>query len=176
MTNPTLLGGNVMGMGLNAEVIEISHNDKKVFNLEEARKLLPVVRKVTANVAEKVEALLLKLESANLDDKESITQTEQVANELIQKWHEKMAKLGVRAKGLWYVDFDNGDGYYCWRFPESDFFYKHGYQDGFTGRTLIDKSRPLPQEALECQHGHEEQEITWIENSSGSDQFSPWGL
>ena len=40
-------------------------------------------------------------------------------------------------KGLWLVDFDNGNGYYCWRWPEPELAYFHGYDEGFDGRVRI---------------------------------------
>ena len=40
-------------------------------------------------------------------------------------------------KGLWLVDWDCGDGYYCWRYPEASIAHFHGYDDGFNGRMPI---------------------------------------
>jgi len=31
---------------------------------------------------------------------------------------EAMMRRGLEVKGLWLVDFDNGSGYYCWRYPK----------------------------------------------------------
>ena len=42
-----------------------------------------------------------------------------------------------QAKGLWLVDFDNGEGYYCWSYPEPAITHYHGYDDGFAGRISI---------------------------------------
>ena len=35
------------------------------------------------------------------------------------------------------VDFDSGEGYYCWRYPEAAVQHYHGYEDGFAGRMKI---------------------------------------
>jgi hypothetical protein len=40
-------------------------------------------------------------------------------------------------KGLWLVDFDNGSGYYCWRYPELRLEYYHSYDGGFGSRMRI---------------------------------------
>ena len=48
-----------------------------------------------------------------------------------------MEALGLEVKGLWLVDFDNGEGYYCWRWPEPDLAYFHGYDEGYSGRIRI---------------------------------------
>ena len=33
-------------------------------------------------------------------------------------WTRDMEMLGVVVKGLWLIDFDSGEGYYCWKYPE----------------------------------------------------------
>ena len=53
------------------------------------------------------------------------------------RWQKKVQKLGCQAKGMWLVDFDNGQGYYCWHYPEPDICYFHGYDEGFRGRVKI---------------------------------------
>ena len=35
------------------------------------------------------------------------------------------------------VDFDNGDGYYCWKCPEVTILHYHCYDEGFAGRMTI---------------------------------------
>jgi hypothetical protein len=44
---------------------------------------------------------------------------------------------GLEIKGLWLVDFDNGSGCYCWRYPETGLDYFHTYEEGFRGRMRI---------------------------------------
>ena len=46
-------------------------------------------------------------------------------------WAGEVQSLGLEAKGLWLVDFDNGEGYYCWCYPEETVAHYHGYADGF---------------------------------------------
>lgn len=58
-------------------------------------------------------------------------------NKVVDRWQQKVTKLGATPKGLWLADFDNGEGYYCWKFPETEISYWHGYNDGFSGRTAI---------------------------------------
>jgi hypothetical protein len=52
-------------------------------------------------------------------------------------WTRSLQALGVEVKGLWLADFDNGAGYYCWRYPETGLEYYHSYEEGFRGRIRI---------------------------------------
>ena len=56
---------------------------------------------------------------------------------VVMEWAESILNLGVEVKGLWLVDFDNGEGYYCWCYPEETITHYHGYQEGFAGRMKI---------------------------------------
>ena len=57
--------------------------------------------------------------------------------EVVDAWTKDLQSLGAEPKGLWLVDFDNGDGYYCWCYPETGITHYHGYADGFAGRMKI---------------------------------------
>lgn len=115
----------------------IGHNKIRSFSLNEAQDLLPLIYRVTEEAYKKAKYLMLCIEA--LPDKKSARASEiqDQINLIIDKWQNKMERLGVKPKGLWLADFDNGQGYFCWKFPEVKISYKHGYQDGFTGRILI---------------------------------------
>ena len=57
--------------------------------------------------------------------------------DVVSRWIRAMEALGVEVKGPWLVDFDNGQGYYCWRWPEERLEHYHGYEEGFAGRIRI---------------------------------------
>ena len=59
------------------------------------------------------------------------------ADAVVQSWAQDLIARGLEIKGLWLVDFDNGSGYYCWRFPEERLEFYHSYEDGFGGRMRI---------------------------------------
>lgn len=115
----------------------INCNTIRNFSLEEAQNLLPLVYRLTGDTAKKSKYLMGCIDA--LPDKKSVRALEiqSQINELIDRWQNKIERLGAKPKGLWLADFDNGNGYYCWKFPEVKILYKHGYQDGFTGRILI---------------------------------------
>ncbi len=112
----------------------ITINRRGFFSLEEACRILPVVRRITAEFSTKVELLIARLETLQLNQTETICALENQVNELIQTWNEKIRKLGAEPRGLWVVDFDSGHGYYCWKHPEAEILYWHSYEDGYSGR------------------------------------------
>jgi hypothetical protein len=109
-------------------------NRTGVFSLEEARAILPVVRRITLEFSGKVELLIARLETLALNQTETICALEKQVNDLIQSWNDKIRKLGADPRGLWVVDFNHGEGYYCWKHPEADILYWHSYEDGYSGR------------------------------------------
>ena len=119
-------------------MIEIISQDKqRFFSLDEAQSMLPLIYRVTEDAYKKTKYLMGCMEA--LPDKKSPRAEEiQVQiNEVVHRWQNKLERLGAKPKGLWLADFDNGAGYFCWKFPEVKILYRHGYQDGFTGRILI---------------------------------------
>jgi hypothetical protein len=117
-----------------AQIIEIK--PRKVFDHSEIKTLFPIVYRITRAYFEKVEKLLKKLEHIP-KNQSAYTVTEREANALIQEWQVKVEKLGAVSKGLWIADFDSGDGYFCWKFPEEQILYWHGYRDGFSCRRPV---------------------------------------
>lgn len=104
------------------------------WSLESARAVLADVRERTERAVAQAEALLRERERADADGRRGIDQRIQA---IVGRWAREIEALGAEAKGVWLVDFDNGSGYYCWRWPEPALEYFHGYQDGFEGRTRI---------------------------------------
>jgi hypothetical protein len=118
----------------------ITINRRGVFSLEEARSILPVVRRITVEFSAKVELLIARLETLQLNQTDTICALEKQVNDLIQSWNDKIRKLGAEPRGLWVVDFNSGEGYYCWKHPEIDILYWHSYEDGYSGRKPLAKN------------------------------------
>lgn len=109
---------------------------RRLFTLAEARQLLPSVREMTAEAVRQAEALADAIEEIDEDDPQrSVLGAE--LKMIVDDWAARIRGMGLRAKGLWLVDFDNGEGYYCWQHPESSVSHYHGYEDGFAGRMKI---------------------------------------
>ena len=124
-------------------IIEI--NRRSVFSLEEAQELLHVIIRITKSYSQKVQSLIARLDTLPPGQDHLASSLETQVNGLIQDWQNKVQKLGALPKGLWIADFDSGDGYYCWKYPESKIEFWHKYTDGFTKRLRVtDRFQPIP--------------------------------
>lgn len=132
----------------NSDFDVIGINRKSIFNIEEARTLFPIIFRLTKSYSERVQVLIHKIDAvANSKNENGIGATEPLeakAADLIQEWQSKVQKLGGLPNGHWIVDFDSGDGYFCWKYPERSIEYWHHYRDGFSKRirlSALEKSR-----------------------------------
>jgi hypothetical protein len=106
----------------------------KIFTYDAALELFPEVRRLTERAvtdAAIVEAQMLALMG------ETPRRQFEVNTPAWSGWAKRVMALGCEVKGLWLVDFDNGEGYYCWKYPEPEIAYFHDYTSGFAGRTKI---------------------------------------
>jgi hypothetical protein len=129
-----------MGRGIEFEsrikrpnVTEI--NQKRLFTLDDAKVLLPLIIRITQNAFSEVKKSTTQLSYTK--EKSTKVAAEAKIQFVFTQWRQKIQKLGGEAKGMWLVDFDSGDGYYCWHYPETNIAYFHGYFDGFKGRVKI---------------------------------------
>jgi hypothetical protein len=96
--------------------------------------VLSDVRARTERAALEAEKLVLAREGAPPAEQAKVDAKIQ---QLIERWQREMEALGAEVKGVWLVDFDNGSGYYCWRWPETTVDHFHTYEEGFGGRSRI---------------------------------------
>ena len=108
----------------------------RVFRYDEALDLFPHVRDTTAAAVREVERLTKEFESSDDPDAERET-FDANYRQVVAKWASEIEALGGEAKGLWLVDFDSGDGYFCWKHPEPALAHFHGYDEGFAGRIPV---------------------------------------
>jgi hypothetical protein len=118
-------------------------NPRKVYSIVEVDRILPIVKRITQEYVEKVQVLMARFESAKGRHDHKLPQIEREINEAVQGWQSKLEKLGLKTKGLWIADFDSGDGYFCWKYPEEKVNFWHQYHDGFGGRVKIDREKLL---------------------------------
>jgi len=108
----------------------------RIFTYEEALDTFPLVRDLTETAVQGVKSLYSRIQSQEeLDRKRD--ELEAASNSIVESWAEQVTSLGCEVKGLWLVDWDCGDGYYCWKYPEDSIGFFHGYEDGFRGRVHL---------------------------------------
>ena len=122
-----------------------SPSDSKLYVLEEVSELLPVVRKITENSYERLSMLDERLELMLLcDPRRTVIAVEY--EKIVRKWIANITRLGAIPNGLWRVDFDTGEGYLCWRFPELKVAHFRSYDCDFDDRipvkSLIEETAP----------------------------------
>ncbi len=111
-------------------------------SLDEANELVGVLGRVTEKHSKVVNELMSKLETMSANSKFETRELEDKVSAEIEVWNSKIRKLGAVPKGLWLVDIDSGDGYYCWKFPETEINYWHEYGLGFNSRiSLSERAR-----------------------------------
>lgn len=111
----------------------VARDDPRIFTLSEAEVLFPLVRRITQAAYNELEPVRRNLE-AMIPTNPLIREVERQYEAVVKRWVAKMERLGLVVKGLWLVDFDTGDGYLCWKFPELRLGYYHGYHEGYSGR------------------------------------------
>jgi hypothetical protein len=97
------------------------------FCYEDARALLPTIRRLTQRAQDRLAQLGVQATDAALEQAQTV----------VEDWIRAVTSLGVGVKGMWIVDFDTGVGCYCWQHPEPDLLYFYSYEDGFAGRVRI---------------------------------------
>lgn len=106
------------------------------FTYEEALATLPKVRTLTAFAVRQIEAICNRVKSREEMEARK-DELEAAINCLMDEWMTEIAALGCEVKGPWLVDWDSGDGYYCWRYPEETIAFFHAYDEGFDGRLPV---------------------------------------
>lgn len=114
----------------------MARDSDRHFSLQEAVALLPDIQRLTREAVARSEPLARQLDALEDTDplRASIASS---LHDIVEQWSSEVRALGAEVKGLWLVDFDNGEGYYCWRHPESAITHFHGYEEGFAGRMKI---------------------------------------
>jgi len=130
-----------------AVIVQIgSPVESKLYVLAEASELLPVIRKITENAYERLSRLDERLDLMLLCDPRRTAIADKY-EKIVRKWIASITRLGAIPNGLWRVDFDTGEGYLCWRFPELRIGFFRKYDSEFDDRKpvnlLIEETAPV---------------------------------
>jgi hypothetical protein len=109
---------------------------KRTFSYDEAVDTFPHVRDVTDIAFRQVEAIINRIQSRDEMERRK-EEIEAACDRVVQSWAERVVAFGCVVQGLWRVDWDNGAGYYSWRYPEDGLRYFNTYEDGFPGRVPV---------------------------------------
>ena len=112
-------------------------------SFEEANDLAGILNRITEKYSKRVDILVARLEALDAAEVCLSAEVESEINKEIEDWNAKIRKLGGIPKGLWGVDIDAGDGYYCWKFPETEIKHWRGYQSGFNRRIPLSEKEKL---------------------------------
>ena len=117
---------------------------RRIFSYDDALATFPLVRDLTAAAVRQFEAVLRAAGSRQEEGgeeegtgEEHRQRAEEACDRIVQIWTREVTALGCEVKGRWLVDWDSGDGYYCWRFPEQTIGHFHTYEEGFAGRVPV---------------------------------------
>lgn len=113
-----------------------STSPRRIFTYEQALATFPQVREITVRAVRQIEAMFARLQSRE-EREERAQELEEAHDAIVRLWARRITELGCQAKGLWTVDWDTGDGFYCWSYPEETLSHFHGYEEGFAGRVPI---------------------------------------
>lgn len=100
--------------------------DTQIFTLHEARVMLPLITRITSSAAAELAPQQKRLRRMLTCDPRLVV-VEARYETVVRGWIGKIERLGLTAAGLWWVNFDMGEGYICWRYPEIRLDYFHDY-------------------------------------------------
>lgn len=109
----------------------------KIFDLASAQSLIPIFIRMTERAQGEIRTLVSRLDEARAKGDMETDCFDNEIDSVMDRWRNQVTRLGGHPKGIWTVDFDNGSGFYCWKYPERTILYQHGYKDGNSGRRPI---------------------------------------
>lgn len=115
-----------------------TQGESRVFTLEEARDLFPLVHRITHEAAGELKPVQTRLQNMLASD----PRLRAVSSEyeaVVKRWVDKMERLGLVVSALWRADFDTGDGYFSWKYPEHRLGYYRTHAEAFDERRPIDE-------------------------------------
>jgi hypothetical protein len=109
---------------------------RPIFSYEEALATFPHVRDTTREAIRRLEALINTVQSRDeLAARQE--EIEEACQLILEDWERRVTAFGCAVEGRWQVEWDCGDGFYCWQFPEPNLAFFHAYDESFAERLPI---------------------------------------
>jgi hypothetical protein len=116
-------------------------DNRRTFALNDAQAVIPLIYKITYESQSELRILLNKKKalgnSSDIETEEKLELCDKEIEQIVYRWEQKILRLGALPKGLWIADFDKGDGFFCWKYPEIKITHWHGYTEGFSSRKEV---------------------------------------
>ena len=110
-----------------------SPTSSRMFSLNEAEELMPMIIKLTQRAVDELAPVQQTIATMLVSDPR-LAEVEQRYEFIVRHWVGKMNRLGALVKDLWRVDFDTGDGYLSWKYPEITLSHYYSYNQEFSAR------------------------------------------
>lgn len=117
----------------------------KIWKLSEVRNVIHEIIQLTEHYHSKFSVLKEALDSQIFPESEQERREEELES-IFSVWANHILRMEAEVKGPWLVDFDHGNGYFCWKYGEEDILFEHPYEGGFAGRQPIDESLYMEEE------------------------------
>ena len=126
--------------------------ETKYFTPSEAKKTLPLVRKIVKDILDTTKEMRLIAEDVDgkIESSDTWNQVQKMVNE-VNSFIQELEEIGCLYKDwnftIGLVDFpsviEGREVYLCWRSDEDDIKFYHGIEEGYPGR------KPIPDNYLE---------------------------
>ena len=90
---------------------------QRIFSEDDVLEMLPVLQRVTSKTLDEVTAIQTRLQFVPKQEP-LYTRLTSETEKCLEKWSDKMQKLGMEPKGIWEVHFPAVDGAYVWKVVE----------------------------------------------------------
>ena len=90
---------------------------QRVFTEDDVLEMLPVLQRVTIKTMDEVAEFQKRMQFVPKQEP-LYTRLSGETEKCLEKWSEKMQKLGMEPKGIWEVHFPASEGAYVWKIEE----------------------------------------------------------
>ena len=109
----------------------------RIFTLEQANRLLPLIEELTQHTRERLDAL----RAAPAEPQQEPGTVERQTRIILEQWARMILELGAQPKGIFTVDFRSPDPnvLWCWAPEESKVSHRHFTWESFKDRVPIEQ-------------------------------------